>query len=122
MLVEHYYSILDKQTQEQSTVFTVALHADSPVYAGHFPNEPISPGVCNIQLIKECAETVTGHLLRLRSMQQCRFMHLITPLLYPQVEVRITLLNTSDNGVKLRGTIGSANEIFIELRSEFDYE
>ncbi len=122
MLIEHYYSILHKQTQEQSTVFTVALHADSPVYAGHFPNEPISPGVCNIQLIKECAEIVTGHILCLRSMQQCRFTHLITPILHSQVEVQITITAEIATGVKLRGTIGVKGELYVELRGEFDYE
>ncbi|MDY2942781.1 MAG: hypothetical protein SOT07_03685 [Paludibacteraceae bacterium] len=54
----NYYHILSSEITTDAGVFRVALNADCEVYQGHFPGEPISPGVCNIQMIKECAEIV----------------------------------------------------------------
>ena len=52
----NYYHILSSDITSNGGMFRVALNADCEVYQGHFPGEPISPGVCNIQMIKECAE------------------------------------------------------------------
>ncbi len=51
-----YYHILSSEITADAGVFRVALNADCEVYQGHFPGEPVCPGVCNIQMIKECAE------------------------------------------------------------------
>ena len=32
------------------------LTMNEEFFQGHFPNNPVSPGVCNIEMIKECAE------------------------------------------------------------------
>ncbi|MGN1248330.1 MAG: hypothetical protein ACI4UO_07050 [Paludibacteraceae bacterium] len=54
----NYYHILSSDITSEEGMFRVALNADCEVYQGHFPGEPVCPGVCNIQMIKECAEIV----------------------------------------------------------------
>ncbi|MGM9809608.1 MAG: hypothetical protein ACI30J_01905 [Paludibacteraceae bacterium] len=54
----NYYHILSSDITSDEGMFRVALNADCEVYQGHFPGEPVCPGVCNIQMIKECAEIV----------------------------------------------------------------
>ena len=92
MLIKDYYTIENVLKQDDGIVrFNISLNADCPVYKGHFPGEPVSPGVCNIQMIKECAEQVAGKSLLLNNLQQCRLTTLVTPLAHPQVEVKILL-------------------------------
>ena len=88
MLIKDYYTIENVLKQDDGIVrFDISLNADCPVYEGHFPGEPVSPGVCNIQMIKECAEQVAGKSLFLNNLQQCRLTTVVTPLAHPQVEV-----------------------------------
>ena len=117
MLIADYYKILERYEQDGETVFCVELNKGCKVYEGHFPGEPVSPGVCNIQMIKECAEEVCGRPLTLRYIQQCRFTKLITPVVYPSVEVRIRL-EEAEGCIKLRGSIGNGEETFLELKGE----
>lgn len=121
MLVTNYYTIISRQKIEGGEQFLVSLNADCEVYKGHFPGEPISPGVCNLQMIKECAELVAERELLLNFVQQCRLTTLITPLQHPQVEVKIYLLEKLENGIKLRGTIGRGDEIFMDLKGEAQF-
>ena len=73
MLMIDYYKIKDFLQKEDGTaLFQVVLLSDCEVYEGHFPGEPVSPGVCNIQMIKECAEKIVGKTLLLSNLQQCR--------------------------------------------------
>ena len=53
-----YFEIIQSNISNGNGIFTIKLNPENEVYEGHFPNEPISPGVCNINTIKECAEKI----------------------------------------------------------------
>lgn len=117
MLIKDYYTINEVVTKDDTTVFQISLRPDSIIYEGHFPGEPVSPGVCNIQMIKECAEQVVGKPLFLNNLQQCRLTTLVTPLQHPQVEV---ILHIEEKGdvYKLKATIGKEDGIYLDLKAE----
>ena len=118
MLIKDYYTIENVSKQENGVVrFDISLNADCQVYEGHFPGEPVSPGVCNIQMIKECAEQVAGKPLFLSNLQQCRLTTLVTPLAHPQVEVNI-LLEEKGDAYKLKATIGKSEDVYLDLKAE----
>lgn len=117
MLVKDYYTINHIYQEEWQVVFQISLNPDSKVFEGHFPGEPISPGVCNIQMIKECAEQVAGKLLMLSNLIQCRLTTLVTPLAHPQVDVVIALEEKGDN-YKLKATLGKGEETYLDLKAE----
>ena len=130
-----YYHILSSEITTDAGVFRVALNADCEVYQGHFPGEPISPGVCNIQMIKECAELLlqggalsrphqerednaTAPTMLLSHIKQCRLTTLVTPQQHPEVEVRVAILSRSEDTITFRGTIGKGEEVYMELKGE----
>ena len=118
MLIKDYYTIENVLKQDDGIVrFDISLNADCPVYEGHFPGEPVSPGVCNIQMVKECTEQVAGKSLFLNNLQQCRLTTLVTPLAHPQVEVKI-LLEEKGEVYKLKATLGKGEESYLELKAE----
>ena len=118
MLIKDYYTIENVLKQDDGFVrFDISLNADCPVYEGHFPGEPVSPGVCNIQMVKECAEQVAGKSLFLNNLQQCRLTTLVTPLAHPQVEVKI-LLEEKGEAYRLKATIGKNEDVYLDLKAE----
>ena len=116
-MIKDYYTINEIVQKEGVTLFHISLCPDSIVYEGHFPGEPVSPGVCNIQMIKECAEQVAGKSLLLNNLQQCRLTTLMTPVQHPQVEVNIHLEEKGD-AYKLKATIGKGEEVYLDLKAE----
>ena len=119
MLIKDYYTIESVAQQGGKAVFQIALNPQCQVYEGHFPGEPVSPGVCNIQMIKECAEQVAGKCLFLSNLQQCRLTTLVTPLAHPQVEVTIQL-EEKGGAYKLKATLGKGEEIYLDLKAELN--
>ena len=117
MMIENYYKINDIIAGTGKTLFIVSLNSDCNVYEGHFPEKLISPGVCNIQMIKECAELIVGKPLFMNNLQHCRLTTLITPLAYPQVEVTLFMEKKADV-YKLKATIGKSEEIYLEMKAE----
>ena len=51
----------------------VTFDPDFAGFAGHFPGNPIVPGVCLLLLARVCAEQTVGAPLELAELQSCRF-------------------------------------------------
>lgn len=111
MLIEDFYEVISRRDDAEGTLFDVVLKPECKVYEGHFPGEPVAPGVCNIQMLKECAEQVAGRRLTLQYIQQCRMTRLITPTACPKLEVRVRL-----DGENLVGTIGLGEDYYLTLK------
>ncbi len=121
MLIKDYYTIESTANEGDSTLFKVRLNPDCEVYKGHFPEKAVSPGVCNIQMVKECAEQVIGMPLLMTNLQQCRLTTLITPTEHPQPEVRINLTEKGE-GWLLKANIGQGEAVYLELKAELTKE
>ena len=92
------------------------LLPECEVYKGHFPGYAVSPGVCNIEMLKECAEEAAGRALLLKEIKSCRLTTLVTPQTHPEAEVRITLTE-EDEEYQLVATLGKGTEVYLSLKA-----
>lgn len=91
MLIKDFYRIRSKENTGDGTLYSVSLNSAHEVYKGHFPDKPITPGVCNIQMIKELAEDAAGQKFALRNIDRCRLTAMVTPDGSPDLEVMIKI-------------------------------
>lgn len=89
MLVKDLYSIEQTSPIEGGALFSVSILPGCEVYEGHFPLEPVTPGVCSVQMIKECAESILGYKTRLSEIKTCRFYSPITPFVLPKAQIKL---------------------------------
>lgn len=92
MLLDNFYTILSSESSD-STIWTiqVKLNPGHPVYQGHFPGHPVVPGVCLLQLIKECVEDIRQQKLQVTQVSSCKFLSAINPIEIPHISVALTL-------------------------------
>ena len=67
----------------------LTVPADSPYFEGHFPGNPIVPGVAQVQMLSEALTVVLGHEVQWRALEQVRFRRPIQPDVACQLEVDI---------------------------------
>ncbi len=116
MLLENrYYKIVDKQVDGMSGVFHISILPDCDVYRGHFPGEPVCPGVCNIETIKECAMLLTGKKLLISTIKQCRLTTVATPTACPNVDVTVQVAPT-EQGYTVVARIADAENVYMEYK------
>jgi len=77
------YRISDVQQEGNQLTCRVAYDATHPIFAGHFPQQPVVPGVCTMAMIKDLLEQALGKKLLLRSTGQVKFLRLILPDVTP---------------------------------------
>ena len=81
------------------------LNAGHPIYKAHFPGNPITPGVCIVQLIGELASERVGRSLRLGKIVNLKFVAPISPVDDADVEVVFTAVDDTTTACKVMGTI-----------------
>lgn len=121
MLKDDFFTITGKENGEGLVVYHIELNPNHPIFRGHFPGNPISPGVCNIGMIKVCAEEETGSNLFIGNLKQCKFSHLVTPGENKELDIVLKLEDTGDI-VKIAASIIKGDTKFMELKAEASKE
>ncbi len=87
---------LKKTTDELK--FDVIIDFNNPVFAGHFPGNPIFPGVYIIEMAKECVELHFAKKFIISHIKSCRFYYTITPARSANYVMRAQF-SECDNGI-----------------------
>lgn len=118
MLIEGLYTVQSLDENEEGVNAKVKLHADHDVFKGHFPGNPIMPGVCMIQMIKELTEQVTGKKLFLSVANNVKFMAKINPEENEVIDLILKI--TEDNDIiKVKNVTSYDQTIALKLSTTF---
>lgn len=87
MLMNDFYRIEYLQRDPNSVSCRVAFNTQHDIFKGHFPGQPIVPGICMMEMVKELLEQQTDQRLWMRNAGQVKFLQMITPDVQPMVEI-----------------------------------
>jgi 3-hydroxyacyl-[acyl-carrier-protein] dehydratase len=106
MLKDDFYTIATAVPKDVNS-FRVTIHLDvtHDIFKGHFPELPITPGVCMLGIIKELLQENIGKKLMLHDASNIKFLSLIDPNQFPEVDVEIKQTKNEDGTYTVDGTI-----------------
>ncbi len=97
MLIKDFYKIKKIDQVDTNTIHVnIHLNKDHDVFNGHFPDNPITPGVCMIQTIKEIIQTQVNSLLFLNYISNVKFTALINPNINPDLILELSLIQENN--------------------------
>ena len=79
MLQGDFFHITTLQTVDNTVKVLLEINPAHAIFEGHFPGQPVVPGVCLMQMVKEIAEKVLGKETRLVKADQIKFLALLIP-------------------------------------------
>ena len=79
MLQGDFFTISSIQKEISSAKLLLELNASHPIFAGHFPGQPVVPGACLLQMVKEVVQVLLGEKIQLAKAHQLKFMSPIDP-------------------------------------------
>ena len=56
MLINDFFKVLESNNTDNTLVSLVKINAQHTIFDGHFPNNPVTPGVVQLQMVKELLE------------------------------------------------------------------
>jgi len=115
MMLTNFYDIKSKYIEGTTAKYTISFNSEHLIYAAHFPDNPITPGVCLIQICKELTESMLGEPLFLQTVKNVKFLKIIIPNESPDVNVSISAIKQGLE-YKVNAVISDDNEtVFAKL-------
>lgn len=118
MLIKNLYTVTHFKPKDFKVNALVSINKDNPIFAGHFPKNPVMPGVCMIQIIKELTEKVTHKKLFLQKANNIKFMAIINPEKNPDLRLEISFLE-EDAVIKVKNTTYFNETLALKFSGEF---
>lgn len=119
LLKDKFYKVVEEtRVDDQNAVYRCELVADCDVYRGHFPEKPVCPGVCNIEMIKECTMMFTGKKLLIKGIKQCRLTAVAAPQVCPVVDVTVCATPIEGGGYQVVARIADETQSYMEYKGE----
>ena len=99
-----------------SYVVTVVMEPKHQIYEGHFPGQPVVPGVCTLTIIRECLGEILGREVSFTTIKECKYVS----ALIPEEGLSITLNLAITDATKLRATVERCDnrQTVLKLRAE----
>lgn len=107
-----------KQEEKQDGSYVILFDHAHPIFSGHFPGQPVVPGVCMIQIIKELLEGRGNAKLQLQQADHLKFLAVINPLETPEVNVSMEI-NEDENPLVVSGKIYRNELVFLKFKMGF---
>lgn len=91
--------------------FIIILNPDHLIYKAHFPGQPVTPGVCILQMLQELLSVEMGKQLFIRNIKNAKFISMMSPVTDSRVSVLFTLVEAQEGGVKAQGVVSRRDNL-----------
>ena len=112
-LKNNLYSILGFEADGVgAATYSIELNDACFIYKAHFPGQPITPGVCIVQMVKELLEDFLHKTLTIASVKNVKFLSVLSPTDTTKVKVTLAKIQSSPdgNGIKAQAVVATDDE------------
>ncbi len=118
-LLTGFYTIIQSENINNTDwAVQVRLNPQHPIYGGHFPQHPVVPGVCMLQIIKECIEKIYRTPLQYKQIASCKFLSAINPNETPELKFLLTIKHGEASTLSAQVEGASAEDVCIKLKAQ----
>lgn len=114
ILTDFYTLESSEKAENGSFIAHISLNKNHDIFKGHFPGNPVTPGVCMMQIVKELTEKFTGKKLFLKSASNVKFMAIINPFETPYLTLQLDI-NEGEEEIKVKNTTSFGETIALKM-------
>lgn len=120
MILENFYTIKSNQISEDKInhIFEIEVNNKHAIFKGHFPGNPVMPGVCMMQIIKEITESIVGKKLFMEKCSNVKFLEIINPDKTPELTLELLIVEM-DSNVKVKNTTKFKDTVALKLSAQY---
>ena len=96
---------------EGQSGFNIILNPDHLIYKAHFPGQPVTPGVCILQMLQELLSIQVGKQLFIKNIKNAKFISMMSPVTDVRVSVLFSSVTPEEGGIKAQGVVARRDDI-----------
>ena len=112
------YTLSSKTVSDVEAVFNVAINGDCDIFKGHFPGNPITPGVCMLQVAVELCGDIFAHKCELVKCKNIKYLQTINPNEHSQVQYCMSWIALQEQTYLVKLEICDGDIVFSKMSIE----
>ena len=112
MLKDTFFTVKHVEDSDNGRTYRLALNASHPIFEAHFAGNPIMPGACVVQVIKELAKDYFGRAFFTCAVKNMKFLQAINPLETPELSAQLTFATQETDRVSVSSILRNGDVIF----------
>lgn len=121
-LKDSFFFIESHDEDADSRKYGIRLNANHVIFKGHFPGNPIVPGVCQIQLVTEILEEYLGRPLFLKQVVNIKFLTVLKPDETERLSVIFKKVVDAGDTLHLSAILSNDVQPFSKIKLVYGYE
>lgn len=118
MLLKFFFKILETGYADGHLTTVIRLEPKHEIFDGHFPGNPVTPGVVQLQMVKEILENYFQRELKLMTMSRCKFLKILNPNDTPVLTIRMEILSAGDE-IRVIASGQDKENTYFKLNAEY---
>jgi 3-hydroxyacyl-[acyl-carrier-protein] dehydratase len=115
MLQDNFYHIVTKDLAPTSARAVITIDASHRIFDGHFPGQPVVPGVCMMQIVRELVEHSVGAPLQITTADNMKFLSILNPTEHGEVVVTVSY-TLIDARYTVDGSLSAGTIVFFKFK------
>jgi len=121
ILKDNFFTIESQRIMDEKAEFRIKLNSENFIYQAHFPNNPITPGVCLIQMAMELFSWLKGVNFSIKTLKNVKFTAPINPLEFPEVDFLLESAE-DENRWQVKVLVKEKETVFAKISMVLRYE
>ncbi len=119
MLLNNFYTLESCTHEERQIRASLQVNPAHEIFKGHFPGQPVVPGVCMIQIIKELLQQNRQQNLIFSQGHQLKFLQLWVPEAACLVDIQITWEEQEEGAYLVNAFFEKTGTTLFKLKGTF---
>jgi 3-hydroxyacyl-[acyl-carrier-protein] dehydratase len=119
MLKENLYIIKNITDANNTIEASTELNDQHEIFKGHFPSQPVLPGACMLQMMREIIQTSLNQKLQLVKANEIKFLLLIIPDKTKLLQFSIQYKFTEESTINVTAKIMEDDAICCKMKASF---
>ena len=119
MLKDDFFSITNLDIESDVIKATLQLNEKHEIFDGHFPGQPVVPGVCMMQMVKEVVETAVGKKMLLAKAIELKFLIVIDPNQSSILKLQLKYSSEADGTIHVAANLFQDTSVCFKFKGAF---
>jgi 3-hydroxyacyl-[acyl-carrier-protein] dehydratase len=111
MFLNDFFTIQNLGQEGQSIRAELQLNKDHAIFQGHFPDNPVLPGVVMMTMVKAVLEQALMQHLQLQEAKSVKFLGVVNPNEHPTLVTQCDWAQQLDGTIKTNSTLATAEKV-----------
>ena len=114
-----FFTVSNLVHESGSINAVLEINTQHNIFQGHFPGQPVVPGVCMLQMVKEVLETAFAKPTRVSGADNLKFLTILDPTVQQKVSIEIKYQNEEAEKIKLSASLRDDSRTYFKMSGVF---